>query len=45
MVEAGIDFSDEADVPPDLMARALELIRPLAEEIGRAGLGQGERLR
>jgi tRNA modification GTPase len=28
-----------------MMARALELIRPLAEEIGKAGAGQGERLR
>ena len=27
------------------MARALELIRPLAEEISKAGAGQGERLR
>jgi tRNA modification GTPase len=45
LVEAGIDFSDEADVPQGLMARALELIRPLADEIGRAGVGQGERLR
>jgi tRNA modification GTPase len=46
LVEAGIDFSDEADVPQDLMARALELIGPLAEEIGRAaGTGRGERLR
>src|SRR5204862_4186235 len=33
LVEAGIDFSDEADVPQDMMARALELIRPLADEI------------
>ncbi len=45
LVEAGIDFSDEDDVPKDLMARALALIRPLAEEIGQAGAGQGERLR
>lgn len=45
LVEAGIDFSDEDDVPKDMMARALELIRPLAEEISRAGAGQGERLR
>jgi tRNA modification GTPase len=45
LVEAGIDFSDEDDVPKDMMARALELIRPLAEEIGKAGAGQGERLR
>ena len=45
LVEAGIDFSDEDDVPHDLMARALELIRPLADEIDQAGAGQGERLR
>jgi tRNA modification GTPase len=45
LVEAGIDFSDEDDVPKDMMARSLELIRPLAEEIGKAGTGQGERLR
>jgi tRNA modification GTPase len=45
LVEAGIDFSDEADVPQDMMARALEQIRPLADEIAKAGTGQGERLR
>ena len=45
LVEAGIDFSDEDDVPRDMMARSLELIRPLADEISRAGAGQGERLR
>jgi tRNA modification GTPase len=45
LVEAGIDFSDEDDVPKDMMARSLELIRPLAEEISNAGTGQGERLR
>jgi tRNA modification GTPase len=45
LVEAGIDFSDEGDVPQDLMTRALEFIRPLADEISRAGVGQGERLR
>jgi tRNA modification GTPase len=45
LVEAGIDFSEEEDVPQDLLARALALIRPLAEEINQAGLGQGERLR
>jgi tRNA modification GTPase len=45
-VEAGIDFSDEDDVPKDMMARALAIVRPLAEEVGRAaGAGQGERLR
>src|SRR5499433_2825929 len=45
LVEAGIDFSDEEDVPKDMMSRALELIRPLAEDISKAGAGQGERLR
>jgi tRNA modification GTPase len=45
LVEAGIDFSDEDDVPKDMMARSLELIGPLAEEISKAGAGQGERLR
>jgi tRNA modification GTPase len=45
LVEAGIDFSDEDDVPKDMMARSLELIRPLAGEISKAGTGQGERLR
>ena len=45
LVEAGIDFSDEEDVPKDMMARSLELIRPLAGEISKAGVGQGERLR
>jgi len=45
LVEAGIDFSDEDDVPSDLMARSLERIRPLADEISRAMAGQGERLR
>src|SRR5712672_2809922 len=45
LVEAGIDFSDEDDVPKDMMSRALELIRPLGEEISKAGARQGERLR
>jgi tRNA modification GTPase len=46
LVEAGIDFSDEADVPADLMERAVDLVGPLAEEIGHAaGARQGERLR
>ena len=45
LVEAGIDFSDEDDVPSDLMARSLERIRPLADEIRSAMAGQGERLR
>src|SRR5712692_6617905 len=45
LVEAGIDFSDEDDVPKDIMARALEIVRPLTHEIGQASAGQGERLR
>jgi tRNA modification GTPase len=45
LVEAGIDFPDEDDVPAGLTARALELIRPLADEISKAMAGQGERLR
>jgi tRNA modification GTPase len=45
LVEAGIDFSDEGDVPQGLLTRALALIGPLAEEIAKAGAGQGERLR
>ena len=45
LVEAGIDFADEDDVPPGLMARALEFIRPLADEIDKAMAGRGERLR
>jgi tRNA modification GTPase len=45
LVEAGIDFSDEEDVPKEAMAQALEFIRPLADEIGSACAGAGERLR
>jgi tRNA modification GTPase len=45
LVEAAIDFSDEGDVPKDLLKPAFAIIRPLADEIGRAGAGQGERLR
>jgi tRNA modification GTPase len=45
LVEAGIDFSDEEDVPREAMDQALELIGPLAGEIAGAGAGQGERLR
>jgi tRNA modification GTPase len=47
LVEAGIDFSDEGDVPKDLVARALAIVRPLAEEIAQAiaGAERGERLR
>src|SRR4029078_6849197 len=45
LVEAGIDFSDEDDVPAGLTAPAVELIPRLAEEISKAMAGQGERLR
>jgi tRNA modification GTPase len=47
LVEAGIDFSDEADVPAELMAPALAVARDLADEIAAAlaGAGQGEQLR
>ena len=46
-VEAAIDFSDEGDVPKDLIARALAIARPLADEIAAAlaGAERGERLR
>ena len=47
LVEAGIDFSDEGDVPKDLLTRALAIARPLNEEItaALAGADRGERLR
>jgi tRNA modification GTPase len=47
LVEAGIDFSDEADVPENLVQPALTLARELAEEIAAvlADGGRGERLR
>src|SRR6266446_1094626 len=47
LVEAGIDFSDEGDVPKNLTARALGIARPLAAEIAQAvaGAERGERLR
>jgi len=45
LVEAGIDFSDEGDVPGGLVLRALEIVGPLLGEIQQAGAGQGERLR
>jgi len=45
LVEAGIDFSDEGDVPGDLAARAFGIIRPLADQMRQAGAGQGARLR
>lgn len=47
LVEAGIDFSDEADVASDVTARALQLARDLAGEIAVAlqEARRGERLR
>ncbi len=47
LVEARIDFSDEADVPEHLVEPALAIVRQLAGEIGK-GLAddqRGERLR
>jgi len=47
MVEARIDFSDEADVPEDLLAPALRIVRELEAEMARvlAEGRRGERLR
>ncbi len=47
LVEARIDFSDEADVPEDLLGPALKIVRELRGEIAEAlaGAGRGERLR
>ncbi len=47
LIEAGIDFSDEADVPQDLVTPALQIARTLEGEIGSvlADSGRGERLR
>jgi tRNA modification GTPase len=47
LVEARIDFSDEADVPEDLVSPALAIVQELRDEIGTAlADGQrGERLR
>lgn len=47
LVEAGIDFSDEADVPADLVRPALATAQALHDEIGAALADQrrGERLR
>jgi tRNA modification GTPase len=47
LVDARIDFSDEADVPDDLLAPALAIARGLEAEIGAALAdgGRGERLR
>ena len=47
LVEAGIDFSDEGDVPSDLVPKAIEIARSVEAEIAEAlaGADQGERLR
>ena len=47
LIEAGIDFSDEADVPAELIAPALAKIRTLLGEIQEvlAAQGKSERLR
>jgi tRNA modification GTPase len=45
LVEAGIDFSDEADVPEDLVGPALDAALRLRDEIAAALAGHGERLR
>lgn len=47
LVEARIDFSDEADVPEDLLGPALNAARQLRDEIGAALADgrRGERLR
>ncbi len=47
LVEARIDFSDEADVPENLVQPALAIARELADEIAAALAdgGRGERLR
>ena len=47
LIEAGIDFSDEDDVPAELIAPALEKIKKLLGEIEEvlAAQGQSERLR
>jgi tRNA modification GTPase len=47
LVEARIDFSDEADVPEDLLVPALRIARTLEGEIASALAdgGRGERLR
>jgi tRNA modification GTPase len=47
LIEARIDFSDEADVPQDLVTPALQIALALADEIASvlADGGRGERLR
>jgi len=47
LVQARIDFSDEADVPEDLIGPALKIVQSLRDEIAEAlaGAARGERLR
>ena len=47
LIEAGIDFSDEGDVPAELRAPAVKAIKALHDEIAEvlAAQGQSERLR
>src|SRR6476659_8718652 len=47
LIEAGIDFSDEGDVPAELIAPALAKVKGLLTEIEEvlAGQGRSERLR
>ncbi|RZN07370.1 tRNA uridine-5-carboxymethylaminomethyl(34) synthesis GTPase MnmE [Bradyrhizobium genosp. SA-3] len=47
LIEAGIDFSDEGDVPAEVLAPAVKAIRALYGEIAEvlAAQGQAERLR
>ncbi len=45
LLEAGIDFADEGDVPAGLATQALGIIRPVLDELAAARRGQGERLR
>jgi tRNA modification GTPase len=47
LIEAGIDFSDEGDVPTELIAPALAKVKALLTEIEEvlAGQGRSERLR
>lgn len=47
LLEAGIDFSDEADVAEDVVRPALEILRAMGQEIAAtlADAGRGERVR
>jgi tRNA modification GTPase len=45
LLEAGIDFSDEGDVPGNLAAKAVEMLKPFQREFDEAQRGRGERLR